>query len=161
MAKVLFYFMHFILGFQNGVLYRGVSPDVLMLEQTGHIQVWELLFYCFSWYPCLSALLLVNLPWSYGRWYCGKWWMHDSHAKNYKICIIYVINYFCTGCSWWTSDLENSFLVREHSQFVGWQIHWLQRLFWEKAMVSLLTGINKTLSKHIDSLLKPHNSSCQ
>lgn len=25
--------------FQNGVLYRAVSPDVLMLDQSGHIQV--------------------------------------------------------------------------------------------------------------------------
>jgi hypothetical protein len=25
--------------FQNGVLYRGVSPEVLMLDRTGYIQV--------------------------------------------------------------------------------------------------------------------------
>lgn len=61
-AKVALSFIHFILAFQNGVLYRGVSPDVLMLEQTGQIQVWELLFDFFSTYPCLSVVLMVNLP---------------------------------------------------------------------------------------------------
>lgn len=29
----------FLFEFQNGVLYRGVSPDVLMLDQTGYLQV--------------------------------------------------------------------------------------------------------------------------
>lgn len=28
-------------NFENGVLYRDVSPDVLMLDQTGHLQIEE------------------------------------------------------------------------------------------------------------------------
>lgn len=31
-----------------------MSPDVLMLEQTGQIQVREFLFDCFSTHPCLQ-----------------------------------------------------------------------------------------------------------
>jgi hypothetical protein len=31
--------LFFLFGFQNGVLYRGVSPDVLMLDQRGYLQV--------------------------------------------------------------------------------------------------------------------------
>ncbi|PIA64807.1 hypothetical protein AQUCO_00100346v1 [Aquilegia coerulea] len=26
---------------QNGVLYRGISPDVLMFDQAGHLQIWQ------------------------------------------------------------------------------------------------------------------------
>lgn len=35
------FFLGFIsfFEFQNGILYRGVSPDVLMFDQTGHLQV--------------------------------------------------------------------------------------------------------------------------
>ena len=51
----------FIFELQNGVLYRGVSHDVLMLDQRGHIQVWKFLFYFYSSYSCSSLLLMANL----------------------------------------------------------------------------------------------------
>ena len=42
-ASVVYYSLsfniHISFEFQNGVLYRGVSPDVLMLDKTGHLQV--------------------------------------------------------------------------------------------------------------------------
>lgn len=34
-----FYIVDLLFQYQNGVLYRGVSPDVLMFDQTGYLQV--------------------------------------------------------------------------------------------------------------------------
>lgn len=39
-----FIFFNFLHPFQNGILYRGVSAEVLMLDQTGHIKVSIMLF---------------------------------------------------------------------------------------------------------------------
>lgn len=37
--------LFFLFEFQNGVLYRGVSPDVLMLDQRGYLQVGAVLYF--------------------------------------------------------------------------------------------------------------------
>lgn len=45
------------LNFQIGVLHRGISPDVLMLDQTGHIQV-----YTFSdFFPYMNIFFMVSV----------------------------------------------------------------------------------------------------
>lgn len=46
--------LFFLFEFQNGVLYRGVSPDVLMLDQRGYLQVGAVLcfmLHCLHGYP--------------------------------------------------------------------------------------------------------------
>lgn len=47
------FFSNFLFEFQNGVLYRGVSPDVLMLDQTGYIQV--------ALYYILCCIIFINI----------------------------------------------------------------------------------------------------
>lgn len=39
MGKFLLLCVHWIITSQNNILYRGVSPDVLMFDQNGYIQV--------------------------------------------------------------------------------------------------------------------------
>lgn len=55
-------FLFCFLVLQNGVLYRGVSPDVLMLDQKGYLQV--------------SAILCFML-------HCLRRYLYSSHVSGH------------------------------------------------------------------------------
>lgn len=53
---------HISFEFQNGVLYRGVSPDVLMLDKTGHLQVGAIVC-CIIHFVKLKYFYFVHDQW--------------------------------------------------------------------------------------------------
>lgn len=55
-----FYIVDLLFQYQNGVLYRGVSPDVLMFDQTGYLQVGVGFIYF-----CACFLVEVVFPFLY------------------------------------------------------------------------------------------------
>ena len=50
----------FLFEFQNGILYRGVSPDVLMLDQTGYLQVGAVPMFFAALYSSISIFIFGN-----------------------------------------------------------------------------------------------------